>query len=52
MRKSILIVTFFGFIALGSLYSGIDIFMNVDDSIERGFILVNYNNIFIINTAN
>ena len=47
MRKTILIVIFFGLIALGALYSGIDILLNVEDSIKRGFILVNYNNIFI-----
>ncbi|MGV7225111.1 MAG: hypothetical protein ACQ9MH_26795 [Nitrospinales bacterium] len=47
MRKSIFIVIFFWVIALCSLYSGIDILLDVEDSIKRGFILVNYNNIFI-----
>ena len=47
MRKTILIVIFFGLIGLASLYSGIDILLNVEDSIKRGFILANYHNIFI-----
>jgi hypothetical protein len=47
MRKSILILIFFWVIALCSLYSGIDILLDVDDSIKRGFILVDYSNIFI-----
>jgi hypothetical protein len=47
MRKTILIVIFFGLIGLVSIYSGIDILLNVEDSIKRGFILANYNNIFI-----
>ena len=47
MRRLVLPVIFFVILGLGSLYSGIDMLFNFEDSIEKGFILVEYNNIFI-----
>jgi len=47
MRRLILIVIFFWILGLGSLYSGIDILLDAEDSIKKGFILIKYNNIFI-----
>ncbi len=47
MRRSILIFILFLIIGLGSLYIGIDILLNVEDSIKKDLILIKYNNIFI-----
>ena len=48
MKKSMFIfITMFLILGIGMLYSGVDILLDVEDSIKRGFILVNYNNIFI-----
>jgi hypothetical protein len=48
MKKSMFIfIALFLILGIGMLYSGIDILLDVEDSIKRGFILVNYNNIFI-----
>ncbi len=48
MNKPIIILKIlFLIIGIGSIYSGIDILVDFEDSIQRGFIQIEYDNIFI-----
>jgi uncharacterized membrane protein YidH (DUF202 family) len=46
-KSKFTLIALFLILGIGMLYFGIDILLDAEDSIRRGFILIHYNNIFI-----